>query len=110
MKSSLSSILLFEAVHGFREDLCHGFSIKRRRHRENNFGAAITRRKFYGDSLGQVKMNCVVPGNSDLGVGMCIDLQMIESSANKEDPEQEKKISGKYFITEVNHQILMRYS
>ena len=37
---------------------------------------------------------------------MCIDLQMIESSANKEDPEQEKKISGKYFITEVNHQIL----
>jgi hypothetical protein len=31
---------------------------------------------------------------------------MIESSANKEDPEQEKKISGKYFITEVNHQIL----
>ena len=77
-----------------------------RRHRDNNFGPAITRRKFYGDSLGQVKMTCVVPGNSDLGVGTCIDLDMIESSANKETGDQEKKISGKYFITEVNHQIL----
>ena len=75
------------------------------RHRDNNFGAAITRRKFYGDSLGQVKMNCVVPGNSDLGVGMCLDLDMIEASADKETGDQEKKISGKYFITEVNHQI-----
>ena len=51
-------------------------------------------------------MNCVVPGNSDLGVGMCIDLSMIEISANKETADQEKKISGKYFISEVNHQIL----
>ena len=75
------------------------------RHRDNNFGAAITRRKFYGDSLGQVKMNCVVPGNSDLGVGMCLDLDMIEASADKETGDQEKKFSGKYFITEVNHQI-----
>ena len=76
-----------------------------KRHRDNNFGAAITRRKFYGDSLGQVKMNCVVPGNSDLSVGMVLDLDMIESSANKETGDQEKKISGKYFISEVNHQI-----
>ena len=76
-----------------------------RRHKDNNFGASITKRKFYGDSLSQVKMTCVVPGNSDLAVGTCIDLDMIESSANKEDGDQEKKISGKYFISEVNHQI-----
>jgi len=76
-----------------------------KRHKDNNFAAAIVRRKFYGDSLGQVKMNCVVPGNSDLGVGMCLDLSMIEISANKETADQEKKISGKYFISEVNHQI-----
>ena len=76
------------------------------RHLENNFGALITRRKFYGDSLGQVTMNCVVPGNSDLSVGSVLDLSMIETSANKDNPEQEKKISGKYLITEVNHQIL----
>jgi len=76
------------------------------RHRENNFGPALTRRKFYADSLGQIQMNAVVPGNSDLNVGMVMDLDMIESSANKENPDQEKKISGKYLITEVNHQII----
>ena len=77
-----------------------------RRHKENNFGPLITRRKFYNDSLGQLKMTCVVPGNSDLGVGMVMDLSMIETGANKDDPDQEKKISGKYLITEVNHQII----
>ena len=51
-------------------------------------------------------MNCVVPGNSDLSVGRVLDLSMVETSANKDNPEQEKKISGKYLITEVNHQIL----
>ena len=76
------------------------------RHKENNFGPLLTRRKFYGDSLSQVQMNCVVPGNSDLSVGRILDLSMIETSANKDNPEQEKKISGKYLITEVNHQIL----
>ena len=76
------------------------------RHLENNFGALITRRKFYGDSISQIKMNCVVPGNSDLSVGRVLDLSMVETSANKDNPEQEKKISGKYLITEVNHQIL----
>ena len=75
------------------------------RHKDNNFGALITRRKFYGDSLGQIKMNCVVPGNSDLEVGTVLKLDMLEQSANKETPDQEKKISGKYLITEVNHQI-----
>ena len=64
------------------------------------------RDRFYGDSLGQVTMNCVVPGNSDLSVGSVLDLSMIETSANKDNPEQEKKISGKYLITEVNHQII----
>ena len=76
------------------------------RHKDNMFGPLITRRKFYGDSLGQIKMNCVVPGNSDLSVGKVLNLSMIETSANKDNPEQEKKISGKYLITEVNHQIL----
>ena len=76
------------------------------RHKENNFGPLITRRKFYGDSLNQFAMNCVVPGNSDLSVGKIMDLSMIETSADKDNPDQEKKISGKYLITEVNHQIL----
>ena len=75
------------------------------RHKEDNFGPLITRRKFYSDSLDQLVMNCVVPGNSDLSSGTVLDLAMIEMSAEKDNPDQEKKISGKYLITQVNHSI-----
>ena len=75
------------------------------RHKEDNFGPLITRRKFYSDSLDQLIMNCVVPGNTDLSAGTILDLSMIEMSAEKDNPDQEKKISGKYLITQVNHSI-----
>ena len=75
------------------------------RHKEDNFGPLITRRKFYSDSLDQLIMNCVVPGNSDLSSGTVLDLSMVEMSAEKDNPDQEKKISGKYLITQVNHSI-----
>ena len=48
-------------------------------------------------------MSCTVPGNSSLNPGDVLDLSMIETSANKETPEQEKKISGNYFIHSIQH-------
>ena len=68
-----------------------------------NWGPNLTRAKFYGDSLNQVKMNCVVQGNSNLDPGHILDLAMLEISANKENPQQEKKISGKWLIDTVVH-------
>ena len=68
-----------------------------------NWGAQITRAKFYADCLGQVRMNCMVPGYSNLNPGRVLDLSMLEASINKENPEQEKKISGKYLIDTVTH-------
>lgn len=68
-----------------------------------NWGANLTRAEFYADSLNQVKMNCVVQGNSNLDPGHILDLSMLEISANKENPEQEKKISGKWLIDTVVH-------
>ena len=68
-----------------------------------NWGPNLTRAEFYADSLNQVKMNCVVPGYSNLDPGMIFDLSMLELSANKENPEQEKKISGKWLIDTVVH-------
>lgn len=73
------------------------------RHVSFNHGPSITRKRFYGDSLHQNEMHCTVPGNSSLNPGDIINLSMLEKSANKENPDQEKKISGNYFITGVQH-------
>ena len=73
------------------------------RHLEFNMGPQITRSKFYSDSLNQVKMNCVVHGNSNLDCGKIINLSMLERSGETFTGEQEKKISGKYIIDTVVH-------
>ena len=73
------------------------------RHLDFKYGPQITRRRFYGNSLSQNQMSCSVPGNSSLNPGDVINLSMLELSANKQTPEQEKKISGSYIVTSIQH-------
>jgi len=63
----------------------------------------IPRRKFYQDCLNQVQLQITVPGNSNLTVGRVLDLNMLELSGKTEEKGQEPKITGKYLITRVNH-------
>jgi len=64
----------------------------------------IPRRKFYFDCLSQVETQIVVPGNSNLRVGKVLDLDILELAAN-EDKGQEPKVSGKYLVTRLMHDL-----
>lgn len=60
---------------------------------------------FYLSSLDQVRCKLGIPGNSDLGVGKVIHLDILEQTARTETKEPEQKISGNYMITKVTHLI-----
>jgi hypothetical protein len=72
---------------------------------EPNFTEIIPRRMFYLSSLDQVRCKLGIPGNSDLGVGKVIHLDILEQTARTETKEPEQKISGNYMITKVTHLI-----
>ena len=72
---------------------------------EPNFTEIIPRRMFYLSSLEQVRCKIGVPGNSDLGVGKVIHLDILEQTARTKTREPEEKISGNYVITKVTHLI-----
>ena len=63
----------------------------------------IPRRRFYQDCLSQVNLQLTVPGNSNLSIGKVLDLNMLELSGKTEEKGQEPRITGKYLITNVNH-------
>lgn len=66
----------------------------------------IPRRKFYLDCLNQVSLTLTVPGNSNLTLGKVLDLNILEMSGKTQDKGQEPKISGKYLITSVAHNLI----
>lgn len=70
---------------------------------ETHFGTIIPRRLFYLNSLQQVVARMQIPGNSDLRVGKCFDLDMLEQTTKSETREQEHKVSGKYWVTKITH-------
>jgi hypothetical protein len=58
---------------------------------------------FYLASLEQVRCKLGIPGNSDIGVGKVIHLDILEQTARTKNKEPEEKISGNYVITKVTH-------
>tara|TARA_R110002074_G_scaffold317811_3_gene488265 strand:+ start:326 stop:1609 length:1284 start_codon:yes stop_codon:yes gene_type:complete len=70
---------------------------------EPNFTEIIPRRMFYLASLEQVRCKLGIPGNSDIGVGKVIHLDILEQTARTKNKEPEEKISGNYVITKVTH-------
>jgi hypothetical protein len=72
---------------------------------EPNFTEIIPRRMFYLSSLDQVRCKLGVPGNSDVGVGKVIHLDILEMTSKTKSKEPEGKISGNYLTTRVSHLI-----
>jgi|TARA_R110000764_G_scaffold197783_2_gene283031 hypothetical protein len=70
---------------------------------ESNFTEIIPRRMYYLSALQQVRCKLGIPGNSDLGVGKVVHLDILEMTARTENREPEGKISGNYLVTKVTH-------
>ena len=70
-----------------------------------NFVDIIPRRMYYLSALEQVKASMEIPGHSSMSPGMVINLDMLEVTSKTKGKEQEGKISGNYFVTDVKHLI-----
>ena len=68
-----------------------------------NFVDIIPRRMYYLSALEQVKMSMMIPGHSSLSPGQVVNIDMLEVTSKTKGKEQAAKISGNYFVTDVQH-------